>query len=203
MTLGYVQAGGGSTRFGEDKALATLGGKTMLQRTCDLLREVCKEATIIAPPGRYPLTNIRQVEDRWPGEGPLGGILTALLDAKSRDTNVDWALMVSCDMPFLTVEWLRYIVERANASKADAVVPRSTTGLEPLCACWNVSAVSQIQADFVGGVRKIGEALQHLKTETLDESEWKRFDSAGRLFCNMNTTAEYQEIRRVLETDGQ
>lgn len=203
MTLGYVQAGGGSTRFGKDKALVTLGGKTMLQRTCDLLLEVCKETAIIAAPGRYPLTNIRQVEDRWPGEGPLGGILTALLDAKCRDANVDWALVVSCDMPFLTVEWLRYMMERANASKADAVVPRSTTGLEPLCACWNVSAVRQIQVDFAGGVRRIGETLQHLKTETLDESEWKRFDSAGRLFCNMNTTAEYEEIRRVLETRGQ
>ena len=42
MTVfGYVQAGGGSSRFGVDKALVELGGKSMLARTCELLTGVC------------------------------------------------------------------------------------------------------------------------------------------------------------------
>jgi len=35
-----------------------------------------------------------------------------------------------------------------------------------------------------------------LRSEVLDEAEWKRFDSAGRLFWNMNTQADYEEASR-------
>jgi len=50
---GYVQAGGGSKRFGTDKALARLGDKTMLQRTGELLASVCRDVTIVAAAGKY------------------------------------------------------------------------------------------------------------------------------------------------------
>jgi hypothetical protein len=45
----------------------------------------------------------------------------------------------------------------------------------------------------------VTEGLKHVSTEVLDEKDWKRFDSAGRLFWNMNTLADYEEARRVLE----
>lgn len=45
---GFLQAGGGSTRFGTDKALVTLAGQTMLQRTAALLSAVCEDVRIVA-----------------------------------------------------------------------------------------------------------------------------------------------------------
>ena len=36
MILGAVLAGGKSTRFGSDKAVAVLGGETLLMRAVDL-----------------------------------------------------------------------------------------------------------------------------------------------------------------------
>ena len=76
--MGYVQAGGGSTRFGSDKALSLLGGKTMLARTVELVHTTCGNVQIVAAAGKY--TNARGpiLADKWPGQGPLGGILTAL-----------------------------------------------------------------------------------------------------------------------------
>jgi hypothetical protein len=47
-------------------------------------------------------------------------------------------------------------------------------------------------------VRKITEALKQLETEVLDERDWKRFDTSGRLFWNMNTLADCEEARRIL-----
>jgi hypothetical protein len=41
--------------------------------------------------------------------------------------------------------------------------------------------------------------MKHLHVEVLDEAHWKRFDSAGRLFWNMNTPADYDEAKRILE----
>jgi hypothetical protein len=53
---------------------------------------------------------------------------------------------------------------------------------------------------FDRGVRKVTQALQQLRTEVLDESVWKRFDSAGRLFWNMNTPADFAAAQRLWET---
>ena len=208
--FGFVQAGGGSTRFGADKALVEFEGKTLLGRTIELVGSVCDNTEIVAPLGKYRDAKVPVLEDRWPGQGPLGGILTALhrcnerpggsteTSASDRATNA-FALILSCDMPFLTREWLGYLCDRAVKSAAQVVVPESENGLEPLCACWRTDVASMIQAAFDGGVRKVTEAMKRVPMEVLDESAWKRFDTDGRLFWNMNTPADYEEARRVFE----
>jgi molybdopterin-guanine dinucleotide biosynthesis protein A len=199
---GFVLAGGGSTRFGKDKALAILGREFMLVRMCKLLAKSMNSVGVVCPPGRYEtamaLSNLPKLADRWPGEGPLGGILTALHDTKAT-TNCAWNIIVSCDMPFLTHEWIEYLCERARFSAAQVVIPKSEHGLEPLCACWRTSAAAMLQAQFDAGVRKVTEALKPLTLEVLDEKDWTRFDSAGRLFWNMNTQADYEEAQRMLK----
>ena len=208
--FGYIQAGGASTRFGTDKSLVQLDGKPMLQRACELAGPICKTVRIVAPPERYPNAPAPVVADKWPGEGPLGGILTALPHADglaralqgtlaaSQEAHA-FALILGCDMPFLTREWLVYLCDRAAISKAEVIVPKSENGLEPLCACWRTDAGSAVQRAFEGGVRKVTEAMKRLRMEVLDESTWKRFDSEGRLFWNMNTPADYEELRRIFE----
>ncbi|MGB7847487.1 MAG: molybdenum cofactor guanylyltransferase [Candidatus Acidiferrum sp.] len=197
---GFLQAGGGSTRFGTDKALVQLSGKSMLRRAGDLLASVCDELSIVAPAGRYANETWPVISDRWPGEGPLGGILTALATIRTSEPGAAWALIVSCDMPFLSREFLAYLSERAMESNAEVVVPQSAGGLEPLCACWRASAVAGVQSAFDSGVRKVTEAMKLLTREVLDESAWKRFDTDGRLFWNMNTPEDFAEARRILET---
>jgi molybdopterin-guanine dinucleotide biosynthesis protein A len=198
---GFVLAGGDSTRFGKDKALATLGGERMLPRMCKLLAKSANSVAVVCPPGRYEtsmsLSNLPKLADRWPGEGPLGGILTALHDTKAT-TNCAWSIIISCDMPFLTHQWIEYLCERARFSAAQVVIPQSEHGLEPLCACWRTSAAAMLQAQFDSGVRKVTEALKPMTLEVLDEKDWKRFDSSGRLFWNMNTRAEYEEAQKML-----
>ena len=206
---GFVQAGGGSTRFGTDKALVQLEGKTMLQRTGELLASVCHDVTIVAAAGKYADAPWPVIADRWPGQGPLGGILTALhrlSETDSRDKTPElerdpcsFALILSCDMPFLTKEFLRFLTDRALSSEAAIIVPEASGRLEPLCACWCSASVAAIQAAFDAGSRKVTEAMKHVSMEVLDESAWKRFDTDGRLFWNMNTPADYEEARRILE----
>jgi len=144
----------------------------------------------------------RVIEDRWPGEGPLGGIITALRHTAESTAGCDWNVILSCDMPFLTSEWLEFLVERAQISKAQVVLPHSMHGPEPLCACYRTDAVVALQAEFDGGVRKVTQALKALETEVLDEADWKRFDSAGRLFWNMNTAADYAEAQRMWQQES-
>ncbi len=198
---GYVLAGGGSTRFGRDKALVEVGGTPMLERMTKLLQSVTKQVKIVAAPSKYAAFGAEIVEDRWPGEGPLGGIITALEDSSKSPAKSKWNLILSCDMPFLTQDWLAFLGERAAKSKAQVVFPHSGSGPEPLCACWQTDAAAKLRSGFERGVRKVTEGIALLRAEVLDETDWKRFDSAGRLFWNMNTAADYEAARLILEAE--
>ena len=206
---GFVQAGGGSTRFGTDKALVKLDGKSMLERTGELLASVCHDVTVVGPREKYAGATWAVLEDRWPGEGPLGGILTALNylhetaptdpSRVSKDGPCSFALILGCDLPFLTKEFLGFLRDRARSSEAQVIVPESSKGLEPLCACWRSDSVATLQDGFDAGGRKVTEAMKRLRMEVLDESSWKRFDNENRLFWNMNTPEDFVEARRILE----
>src|SRR5258705_3142647 len=144
----YVLAGGGSTRFGRDKALVEIDGVPMLLRMRALVGGVCQAVTVIAPPLRYAALGVPAVSDRWEGQGPLAGIITALLSTNESGSGAEWNLIVGCDMPFLTREWLSYLFERARSSRAEVVAPRSAQGLEPLCSCWRTIAAAKLQNVF-------------------------------------------------------
>jgi molybdopterin-guanine dinucleotide biosynthesis protein A len=201
---GYVVAGGQSRRFGQDKARALLDGQAMLTRMCNLVAGAAGSVRVVADSkARYADLQAFVVEDLWPGEGPLGGIVTALLATSAADGGRDWNLIVSCDMPFLTPEWLAHLVQRAWAGQAQVVLAHSAHGPEPLCACWRTDAVATLEAAFMRGVRRVNEGIALLRAEVLDERDWKRFDSAGRLFWNMNTPQDYEQARHILEAEQQ
>jgi molybdopterin-guanine dinucleotide biosynthesis protein A len=212
--VGYILVGGASSRFGKDKALVEFGGITMIDRMRNLLLAIyMPEIYLIGDPLKYAVTGLECVPDRWPGEGPLGGIITALLHTENRKRRRVAVLQVnqkqrprnnfilSCDMPFLNEKWMQEFFFRALRSDADVVLPKSDSGLEPMCARWLTSARPVIEDQFNKGVRKVTKVFEHLKTEVLDEAAWKRFDSDNRLFWNMNTPEDYEHARRILETE--
>jgi molybdopterin-guanine dinucleotide biosynthesis protein A len=90
MILGVVLAGGQSTRFGSDKALAELGGRTLLARAFDTLSGFC-ELVVVAGRERGPGHHC--IPD-WPHDnmGPLGGIAAALRIARDEG----YASVLSC-----------------------------------------------------------------------------------------------------------
>jgi molybdopterin-guanine dinucleotide biosynthesis protein A len=213
---GIVLAGGASRRFGRDKALAEIAGEALISRLCSVLRGVTSGVAIVGAAETYSRFDFPCIDDKWPGEGPLGGIITALtaerlsseepagMPALQGDGSLnaaEWSLIVGCDMPFLTHEWLSHLTQRALDSDAEVVVARSEHGLEPLCACWRNSSAVNLTRSFDGGVRRVTDAMKQLSMEVLDAADWTRFDNAGRLFWNMNTPADYDEAKQILEAE--
>jgi molybdopterin-guanine dinucleotide biosynthesis protein A len=199
---GFVLAAGASRRFGRDKALVEFGGKPLIAMLCQTLRESgSADVRVVGDARKYGHIGAECIADRWPGEGPLGGIITALETTAGSAADPSWCLIIGCDMPFLTVDWLRHLAERAATSQAEVVVPESTYGLEPLCACWRASAVPMLTRAFESGVRRVTEAMKQLPMEVLDAADWKRFDNLGRLFWNMNTPTDYEEAIRVIKPE--
>ena len=201
---GYVLSGGASSRFGRDKALVRFSTRPLLLEIVALAKSCTSKVAVVASAQKYPDldAHLEIIEDRWPGEGPLGGIITALEHTAANDRFAEWNLILGCDMPFLTAEWLQFLVTHAGESNKEiqVILPHSAHGPEPLCACYRTSAADALKSVFDRGVRKVTQALKEVRTEVLDESVWKRFDSAGRLFWNMNTPADFAEAQRLWET---
>jgi molybdopterin-guanine dinucleotide biosynthesis protein A len=190
---GFILAGGESSRMGRDKALLELNGEALIVRVTRLLELVADGCAVIGDSLRLEGLALRTIGDDYPGAGPLGGIATAL-----RASNAEWNLVVACDLPYLTREWLEFLIGRALRSDADAVVPMNERGAEPLCAMYRKRAEGSIRAALDRGTRKVTDGLAGVRIEFIEPGEWKGFDSDGLLFKNMNSPADYEEAKAQL-----
>src|SRR5579864_2526916 len=191
---GFILAGGESSRMGRDKALLELSGEALIVRTARLVESASERCTVVGDSVRLEGFELDVIEDEFPGAGPLGGIATAL-----RASEVEWNLIVACDLPYLTRAWLEFLIGRAVRSDADAVLPMNERGAEPLCAMYHKRAESAIRAALDRGVRKVTDGLAEVRVEFVEPQEWKGFDSDGLLFKNMNSPADYEEAKLRLE----
>ena len=97
MMLGVVLAGGQSSRFGSDKALALLDGETLLARAVQTLSQWCDQVVVV---GRSEAPVPCLTDWPRPGMGPLGGIAAALRHAAQHGFDEVLTLGVDCaDLP--------------------------------------------------------------------------------------------------------
>jgi molybdopterin-guanine dinucleotide biosynthesis protein A len=164
--VGAVLTGGRSTRMGRDKALIEVDGSAMVDRVGGALFEAGSSIVVaVGPPALAG--GLASVDDLYPGEGPLGGVITALKFFAARARSV---CVVACDLPWLDAAALGELVRTASAAEEtngfDVVMAR-TDRLEPLCALWNPQCVSALQAEFDSGQRAVRDALDELLVATV------------------------------------
>ena len=175
---GYVLVGGRSSRMGRDKARLPYRGGALAEWVARAVELAAQSATFVGNP------ELGGIPDLYPGEGPLGGILTALHHSL-RETGADWNLIVACDMPEVSAAFLRKLVAAAEASGADALLPVGPSGkLEPLCAVYHRQALAPMELHFARGVRKVTAALKGVPTVCLSVPELA-------LFQNVNTPEDW------------
>lgn len=196
--------------MGRDKALLELNGVPLIQRTASLLAPLVAKitlATSASPSGNSHDTNpysnfgLPALTDRRPNVGPLGGIVTALASAQS-----SWCLILACDMPFITKEWLTFLfgqIEQGaseSPQQIDTIIPETIRGLEPLCAIYRSSCAPILTAALDRGVRKVTDALANLNMKRITENTWRQFSPDGNLFGNLNTWQDYLEAQQRLKS---
>ncbi len=177
---GYVLVGGRSSRMGRDKAFLPFRGDALGAWVARAVARAAGHAVLVGDPKLYSALGFPVIPDLYAGEGPLGGILTALAD-----TTAEWNLVTACDMPGIAPGFLGRLFETARNGGADAVVPIGPSGrLEPLCAVYHRRSLWALEAAFARGVRKIAEGLEDLRTVLLPATEVSPFQ-------NVNTPSEW------------
>ena len=174
-----VLIGGDSSRMGTDKATFPVDGVPMADRVASAAMEAGAAEVLLVggPQSRSEGLSGTWKKDGWPGEGPLGGVITALKSA-SHDTVV----VLSCDMPFITPAVIQSLVRAV--SDAQAAVGR-TDRLNWLCAAWSRSECLQA----LQSVWKRNERAVHRAAVLLDVVEVPVPAVAVR---NVNTPADLE-----------
>lgn len=188
--------------MGRPKALLNLGGSTLLERQASLLRTVLSEVCIVGWPQNLPPAGLPQTlrdlprwRDDLPNRGPLGGIYTAL-----RRSKTEYNLCLSCDLPFISAEFLRHLCRRARRTRADVTVPEAADRhINPVCAVFRRRALQAIRACLESGENKIARFFPAVRCEVLLWTELKRAGFAPGILDNMNTPQEYEKAKKMMK----
>lgn len=189
--VGFILAGGKSTRMGMDKALVGFEGRTLLARALDLVRSVTSEVRIVGAQEKFsgfaPV-----VEDIFPERGPLGGIHAAL-----RSSVTELNLMLAVDMPFVASAFLQYLISEARAAGgASVIVPHSDERWQPLCAVYRRSFADAAEMSLLAGRNKIDLLFDEAETRVIGKAELDRMGFSSSIFRNLNTLEELEKEQR-------
>ena len=135
----YVLAGGRSSRFGSDKARASIGDTALITHVVRQLQPVARSVTAVAAEAdKYADLGLRTIPDRSPGQGPLAGLQAALHDGP-----IDrWILLVSCDFAAADACLVKPLLD-AIVPGAPAVAYRAQRW-EPLLALYHRSLRAEV-----------------------------------------------------------
>ena len=178
---GIVLAGGSSRRMGTDKAALVVDDIVMLARVVDALRSAGADEVVVVggDPAAAVSVGARFEADRWPGEGPLGGLLTGLCVLAT-----ELAIVAACDLPDIdpaVVHDLASIL--VQHPHADAVIPIVGGRSQPLLAAYRRRCVDTLAVAFESGERRLEDALRALQAEhpECDGPSFADLDTPGDL----------------------
>ena len=187
---------------GRAKATLPLAGSTVLdcvlrsaealQLPCLLVGENNPEDGVLA--AALAATGVPQTRDRRRDSGPLAG-----LDAAFGATDAQRVLLLACDLPFLTSDFLKWLLEQG---KNDSVVPVDDSGrLHPLCAVFQATCRPRLLAALDARELRLQEFARGIGASLLPPAAWARFDPSGKLLTNLNDPTDYAAARQWF--DGQ
>ena len=193
-----IQAGGASSRMGQDKALLPFLGKPLILRIVQRISPIANEIIITTNfPANYTFLGLPLYPDVLPGRGALGGLYTAMVFAQ-----FPLVAVVACDMPFVNPSLLAALCDRLEETNADVVLPQTDHGLEPLHAVYRrETCLPVVKAALDRGEWRLISWLSSVKFTKFSLDEVRLYDPDGMAFRNLNTLEEFQEAEETAKEE--
>jgi molybdenum cofactor guanylyltransferase len=186
----FILAGGASSRMGTDKSQLLIDRQTFAERIAETLLKLTDSVTLVGPPlSDLPLPNVPDVYPQW---GALGGLHAALTAC-----NREWAIVVACDLPFVTSEFFQRLA--TMRLDHDAVVPVQEDGRpQPLAALYRVNPCRQRATELIeAGRRRPLDLIEAVNTRWVTFAEITNLAQSEKFFVNINTPEDYYEATRT------
>ncbi len=189
-----IQAGGQSSRMGEDKALKPFLERPLIQRVVDRLLPIADELIVTTNrPEAYAFLGLRLFPDVKPGRGALGGLYTAIASAAH-----PMVAVVACDMPFASAALMEAATKLMEDEHVDVVIAKGVEGYEPLHAVYRrETCLPAIEDSIEADQWKVIVWFPQVKVRVLTAEEIKSADPEGLAFWNVNTPEEFAEAERI------
>ena len=171
--------------MGRDKALLPYLSGNLVEHVAKQVREAANVVSLIGDPDLYGHLGYPIYADQTPGQGPLGGIHTALSLRQA-----DWSLILACDLPNTRAPELRQILKAADeaGNTAECIVPLSNSkGLQPLCAAYHARCLPKFQDALAQNRLKLMMLLEELSCMVLSDLD-------PDVFLNVNTPSDWANI---------
>ncbi len=178
-TFAALLAGGANRRYaGQPKALEAVGGEPIAVRAIRALREAAGRVVLVANEfDTYRALGLEMRSDLRPGLG---------------------ALVAACDMPFLSAQLLRELVNDAGGDEVVAPESESRRGLEPLCAWYGSGCREAIEAALERGDRHVISFFDEIPVRTLPLDDVARFGDPELMFLNVNTPEDRERAEEAV-----
>ena len=184
----FILAGGASSRMGTDKSQLLIQRQTFTDRIAETLLKLTDSVTIV---GRKTSSNLPAIPDVYPQWGALGGVHAALAACKR-----EWAIIVACDLPFVTAELFSFLA--GLRVDHEAVAPLQQDGRpQPLCALYRIDPCLQRATELIeAGRRRPLDLLDAVKTRWVEFEQLRNLAQAESFFVNINTPEDYDAAIR-------
>lgn len=189
---GFILAGGASSRMGANKAQLKLAGRTFVACISDALSSVVTGTRVVGARHQAASNNLQIVPDVYAKWGALGGVHAALHACRA-----EWALIVACDLPFVSAEFFGRLASLRG--DFDAVAPVQEDGRpQPLCALYRAAACrNPAQALIEKQERRARALLQTVRTRWAAREGFSDLQNAAILLMNVNTPEDYEQARAI------
>ena len=187
----YVLAGGNSKRMSFDKQTIRIDGKLAAVYIADTLSGIFDDVFIISNSAAlYQDCRYIVISDEIESCGPLGGLYTVLCN-----TSCEFAYVTGCDMPFVNLKYIQYMMElpdKVARGQVDCILT-ATHGLdEPLNAFYHKRLKDLIPPLLSAGKRRMYDLYNGKNIIYVPEEELKTYDPEYLMFFNMNTMDDYK-----------
>lgn len=189
-----IQAGGRSSRMGEDKALKPFLGRPLIQRVIERLAPIANELIVTTNrPDAYSFLDLRLMPDLKPDRGALGGLYTAIASASH-----PLVAVVACDMPFASARLIETAASLMVEEEADVVIAKTEEGYEPLHALYRRdTCLPAIESAIEADQWKVIAWFPQVNVRVLTSEEIQSLDPDGLAFWNVNTPEEFARAEQL------
>lgn len=189
-----IQAGGKSTRMGQDKALMPFLGRPLIERIIARAAPIADEIIIITnDPQTYRFLSRPLFPDIYPERGALGGLHAALAYATH-----PLVAVLACDMPFASPGLVKFQMKTLLDENADVVIPSGPEGLEPLHSLYRrETCLPACESAILADKWKLISWFPRVNVRILQPEEIHPYDPSGLVFWNLNTPKEFTRAQAL------